>query len=53
MAERPDIEAWIKANVDFSQFKSPMQAMGTVMKHFGKLADGNIVKEILGNIDKK
>ena len=53
MAERSDIEAWIKANVDFSQFKSPMQAMGIVMKHFGKLADGNIVKEILGNIDKK
>lgn len=53
MAERADIEAWIKANVDFSQFKSPMQAMGTVMKHFGKLADGNIVKEILGSIDKK
>ena len=53
MAERADIEAWIKANIDFSQFKSPMQAMGTVMKHFGKLADGNLVKEILGNIDRK
>jgi uncharacterized protein len=53
MAERADIEAWIKANIDFSQFKSPMQAMGTVMKHFGKLADGNIVKEILGGIGKK
>jgi len=52
MAERADIEAWIKANVDFSHFKSPMQAMSTVMKHFGKLADGNLVKEILENIDK-
>lgn len=53
MAERADIEAWIKANVDFSQFKSPMQAMSTVMKHFGKLADGNLVKEILGEAGKK
>jgi hypothetical protein len=53
MAERADIEAWIKANVDFSQFKSPMQAMGTVMKHFGKLADGNLVKEILGGIERR
>jgi hypothetical protein len=50
MAEKADIEAWINANVDFSQFKSPMQAMGTVMKHFGKLADGNLVKEILNCI---
>jgi len=53
MVGREEIEEWIKENIDFSQFKSPMQAMGTVMKHFGKLADGNLVKEILGNIDKK
>ncbi|MEA2060785.1 MAG: hypothetical protein U9P10_09835 [Thermodesulfobacteriota bacterium] len=33
--------------MDFSNFKSPMQAMGSVMKHFGKLADGNQVKAIL------
>jgi hypothetical protein len=53
MAERADIEAWITLNVDFSKYKSPMQAMGTVMKHYGKLADGNLVKEILGGIGKK
>lgn len=47
MASRAEIEAWIEANIDFSQFKSPMQAMGPIMKHFGKLADGNLVKEIL------
>ena len=47
MATSEDIEAWILANVDFSEFKSPMQAMGNVMKHFGKLADGNQVKAIL------
>lgn len=47
MATTQEIEAWIKNNVDFSAMKSPMQAMGTVMKHFGKLADGNQVKGIL------
>jgi hypothetical protein len=38
--------AWIAAN-DLSQFKSPLQAIGPIMKHFGKLADGNMVKAIL------
>jgi len=47
MAGEAEIKAWIETNVDFSSVKSPMQAMGQVMKHFGKLADGNQVKEIL------
>jgi uncharacterized protein YqeY len=47
MASRKEIEAWIEQNIDFSQFKSPMQAMGPIMKHFGKQADGSQVKQIL------
>ncbi len=47
MATPDEIKQWIQENVDLSNFKSPMQAMGNVMKHFGKLADGNQVKEIL------
>jgi len=47
MFTRVEVEAWISENIDFSQFKSPMQAMGTIMKHFGKLADGNMVKGLL------
>lgn len=47
MATADDIKIWIQDNVDLSQFKSPMQAMGNVMKHFGKLADGNQVKAVL------
>ncbi len=47
MVTSGDIEKWIKDNIDFSTFKSPMQAMGNVMKHFGKLADGNQVKAVL------
>ncbi|MCP4671123.1 MAG: GatB/YqeY domain-containing protein [Desulfobacula sp.] len=50
MATSEDIETWVLDNIDFSEFKSPMQAMGNVMKHFGKLADGNQVKAILQKI---
>jgi uncharacterized protein YqeY len=46
-ASREEIATWIKANIDFSQFKNKMQAMGPVMKHFGKLADGKQVNQIL------
>jgi hypothetical protein len=47
MATAGEIRHWIKDNVDLSRFKSPLQAMGEVMKHFGKQADGNRVKEVL------
>jgi hypothetical protein len=47
MASRPEIEAWVKENIDLTGYKNPIQAMGPVMKHFGKLADGNLVKQIL------
>lgn len=50
MATEEDIMAWAKENIDLSQFKSPMQAMGVIMKHFGKTADGNVVKKVLGSI---
>jgi uncharacterized protein YqeY len=49
MATREDITAWIEENIEFTEFKSPMQAMGPIMKHFGKLADGKLVKQILQN----
>ena len=47
MANREEIMSWIKANIDFSGYKNKMQAMGTIMKHFGKQADGKMVNEIL------
>ena len=50
MATEEEILAWTQANIDLSQFKSPMQAMGTIMKHFGKTADGNVVKKVLGSL---
>ena len=53
MASREEIVAWVEANIDLSKFKSPMQAMGPIMKHFGKQADGNIVKDILQGLAGK
>jgi uncharacterized protein len=50
MATEEEIMAWTKGNIDLAQFKSPMQAMGTIMKHFGKTADGNMVKKVLSSI---
>jgi len=47
MATDEDIRKWITENIDFSQFKNKMQAMGPIMAHFGAAADGNRVKEIL------
>ncbi|MCF6247626.1 MAG: GatB/YqeY domain-containing protein [Desulfobacula sp.] len=52
MATSDEIFQWIQDNVDLSEFKSPMQAMGSVMKHYGKLADGNQVKGILQGMGK-
>jgi uncharacterized protein len=52
-ASREEIEAWIREHIDFSQFKSPLQAMGAVMKHFGKAADGNQVRQILQELTAK
>lgn len=50
MAGEEEIIAWVKANIDLSQFKSPMQAIGPIMKHFGKVADGNVVKKVLAGM---
>ena len=47
MASREEIAAWIKENIDFSQYKNKMQAMGAIMKHYGKMADGKMVNQIL------
>ena len=53
MAADEEILQWAKVNVDFSQLKSPLQAMGPIMKHFGQQADGNQVKQILQQMQKR
>ena len=52
MATKEEITVWITENIDFSEFKNSMQAMGTIMKHFGKLADGNLVKQLLQELNR-
>lgn len=51
-ATEKEITEWILANIDFTQFKNKMQAMGPTMKHFIG-ADGNFVKSIILNIGKE
>lgn len=45
-ATEEEIIEWINENLDLSQFKNKMQAMGPIMKQF-KGCDGNFVKGIL------
>ena len=45
-----DIVEWIEGNIDFSQYKNRMQAMGVVMKHFGSTVDGKVVRDIIGQL---
>lgn len=47
LAEPDEIEVWIRENIDLPALKSPMQAMRPIMDHFGKRADGGMVKAIL------
>ena len=47
LADKQTIVAWIQENIDFSQYTNKMQAMGAIMKHFGKTADGKMVNTVL------
>lgn len=47
MASREEIVAWIEENINFAEYQNKMQAMGKIMKHFGKQAEGKMVNEIL------
>jgi uncharacterized protein len=45
--DETEIKEWIKENIDFSQFKNKMQAVGIVVKQFGQSVDGNKIKQII------
>jgi len=42
-----EIEAWVRAHVDFGSLKSPMAAIGVVTKALGPLAPGERVKRVI------
>lgn len=46
------IEAWVKANIDFTQFKAPMAAIGAVTKALGPAAPGDKVRAVIERITK-
>lgn len=45
-ATEEEIGTWIHENINLSDYKNKMQAMGPIMKHF-KDCDGNFVKNLL------
>jgi len=47
-----EIETWVRANVDFSQLKSPMAAIGIVTRALGPSAPGERVKQVIEKIVK-
>ncbi|MCX7739731.1 MAG: hypothetical protein RML14_01585 [Meiothermus sp.] len=47
-----EIEAWIRANVDFSQLKSPMAAVGLATKALGPAAPGERVRRVVERLVK-
>jgi uncharacterized protein YqeY len=47
MAPDFEISEWISVNIDFTKLNNPLQAVGSVMKHFGARADGNNVRELI------
>ena len=46
------IEAWVRSNIDFSQFKVPMAAIGAVTKALGPAAPGDKVRAVIERITK-
>ena len=49
-ATEEEIVAWIGGNIDFGKYKSKMQAMGDILKHFAGRTDGKIAKDILARL---
>ena len=46
-ASEAEIANYSDKNVDFSEFKNKMQAIGVVKDHFGTAVDGNTIKKII------
>jgi uncharacterized protein YqeY len=47
-----EIEAWVRANIDFSQFKAPLAAIGVVTKALGPAAPGDKVRKVIERLAK-
>jgi hypothetical protein len=47
MITKEEIVEFIKNNIDFSQLKNKMQAIGIIKNHFGNTVDANLVRDIL------
>ena len=41
------IRDWVIDNIDFSEFKNPMQAMKFILEHFGTRVDNKTAREVI------
>ncbi len=46
-----EIRDWIVENIDFSEYKNPMQAIKFVVEHFGTRTNGGTVKGVIEDIN--
>lgn len=47
-----EIEAWVRANIDFNQFKAPLAAIGVVTKALGPAAPGDKVRKVIERVSR-
>ena len=52
MVGEETIRDWILDNIDFSEYKNPLQAIKFVMEHFGVNADNTTVREVIQDMTK-
>ena len=52
MVGEETIRDWVLDNIDFSEYKNPLQAIKFVMEHFGTEADSTTVREVIQDITK-
>lgn len=52
MVGEEQIREWIEDNIDFSEFKNPLQAIKFVVEHFGTRADNTTIRETIQDMTK-
>lgn len=49
---KEDLIIWISQNINFNDYKNPLQAIKPVKEHFGTTVDGNVVKDVITEMCK-
>jgi uncharacterized protein YqeY len=52
MVGEEEVRDWVADNIDFSEFKNPMQAMKFILEHFGTSVDNKTAREVIEDVTK-